>query len=67
MGAKKNIEDFQSSASLSNGVCTDCHAGENPLIGVDHKRGRRVNRMIAHISKADDSINEPRQFFFCFR
>ena len=27
-----NIEDFQSGATLSNGVCTDCHAGENPYV-----------------------------------
>jgi hypothetical protein len=31
-GAKMNIEDFQSGGNLSNGVCTDCHAGENPYV-----------------------------------
>lgn len=32
VGEKKNIEDFQSGADLTNGVCTDCHAGENPYV-----------------------------------
>lgn len=32
VGSKMNIEDFQSGATLSNGVCTDCHAGENPYV-----------------------------------
>ena len=32
VGAKMDIEDFLSGADLFNGVCTDCHAGENPFI-----------------------------------
>jgi len=32
VGAKKDIADFQSGGNLSNGVCTDCHAGENPFV-----------------------------------
>jgi hypothetical protein len=31
-GEQRNIEDFQSGATLFNGVCTDCHAGENPYV-----------------------------------
>lgn len=31
-GDKMNPEDFVSGADLWNGVCTDCHAGENPYI-----------------------------------
>ncbi len=30
--AKIDAEDLISGADLSNGVCTDCHAGENPYI-----------------------------------
>lgn len=32
VGAKMDIEDFLSGADLFNGVCTDCHAGENPFV-----------------------------------
>ena len=32
VGSKWNAEDFLSGADLWNGVCTDCHAGENPYI-----------------------------------
>ena len=32
MGAEKAIEDFLSGGNLVNGVCSDCHAGENPFI-----------------------------------
>ncbi len=32
VGSKLNAEDFLSGADLWNGVCTDCHAGENPYI-----------------------------------
>lgn len=31
-GEKMNAEDFVSGSDLWNGVCTDCHAGENPYI-----------------------------------
>lgn len=31
-GDTMNAEDFVSGADLWNGVCTDCHAGENPYI-----------------------------------
>ena len=32
LGKEMSIENFQSGADLFNGVCTDCHAGENPYI-----------------------------------
>ena len=32
VGAKLDAEDFLSGADLFNGVCTDCHAGENPYV-----------------------------------
>lgn len=32
VGAKMDIDDFLSGADLFNGVCTDCHAGENPYV-----------------------------------
>ncbi|MBP1850277.1 hypothetical protein [Rhizobium halophytocola] len=32
VGDKKPISDFLGGADLFNGVCTDCHAGENPYV-----------------------------------
>jgi hypothetical protein len=32
VGEKLDAEDFLSGADLFNGVCTDCHAGENPYV-----------------------------------
>jgi cytochrome c5 len=32
VGAEKPIEEFLAGADLFNGVCTDCHAGENPYV-----------------------------------
>lgn len=32
VGSKKPIEEFLAGNDLWNGVCTDCHAGENPYV-----------------------------------